>query len=171
MLSGETTALTAEAPVSFPSWLIFPGQHVLCPGCRPIQRGVESCSICLFSTWCPTCVTVTNLREQYNSALSSTGHSENPGMYDECWGLRRVTQIYGVTLSSNSMLEYGLKKLLETCTTDATPQLTRGCTQAFGKCKHKPQVGLPPTHRDSYHQRYWSNAGENAQMCCVSRLP
>lgn len=51
VLSGETTALTAKAAVSFPTRLIFPGQHVLCPGCRPIQSCVEFCSICLFSTW------------------------------------------------------------------------------------------------------------------------
>lgn len=77
------------------------------------------------------------------------------------------------TPSSNSMLEYGLKKLLETCTTDDTPQLSHMdvVALAVGKCKHRPQVGLPPSHRDSYHQRDWSNAGDTSLMCCVSRIP
>lgn len=72
---------------------------------------------------CPTCVTVTNLR-QYRTI----GPSENLRMYGWCWELPGVTQIYGLILSSNSMLEYGLKKLLEACSTDATVQLTHGCS-------------------------------------------
>lgn len=59
------------------------------------------------------CVTVTNLRRQHNSVPSTPGPSENLRMYGWCWELPGVTQIYGLTLSSNPMLEYGLKKLLE----------------------------------------------------------
>lgn len=126
VLSGETTALTAEAAVSFPTRLIFPGSTCSVLGVGRLRAVWNSAASACSQHGCPTCVTVTNLRRQHNSVLSTPGPSENLRMYGWCWGLPGVTQIYGLTLRSNPMLEYGLKKPLEICTTDATPQLTHG---------------------------------------------
>lgn len=139
VLSRETTPLTAEAPVSIPTRLIFPGRHMRCPGRRPIQSSVESCSICLFSTWVSYLCHCVQSQTTIHLCTESPRSFRELGMHGECWGLPRVTQIYGLTLSSNSMLEYGLEILLEIYTTDATPQLTHGCSTGSWKYKHRPR--------------------------------